>query len=234
MAILEDLAGSGVDKVTFVGGEPSLVSYLPRALRRAKELGLTTCVVTNASRFTVPYFDEIQRDLDWLGVSIDSMSEGVEVEYGRGDGRHIDHAIWTLQEAKARGIKTKLNTVVGRLNWQEDLRPLWQATTPDRWKAFRLLMIQGQNDGAQHLAITNEEWSHWKRLHADLPVIVEDNDDMTESYVMIDPDGQVFQNSDGTYKQGGRVIDVGFAKALETAGWDSAKFRNRGGEYEWR
>lgn len=234
MEILDELAACGVDKVTFVGGEPTLLEYLPRALRHAKDLDLTTCIVTNASRFNHQYFDAVAPHLDWLGVSIDSLSDGIEAEYGRGDGNHVQHAVWTLHEARQRGIQTKLNTVVGALNWQEDLHELWQATQPNRWKAFRLLLIEGQNDASRSLAISDGQWQDWKARHADLPVIAEDNEDMTSSYVMIDPDGQVFQNTTGTYQQGGRVTEIGFRAALERAGWNPGRFLDRGGLYDWR
>src|SRR5688500_4163803 len=49
LAIVDELARAGVRRVTFVGGEPTLLAYLPALLAHSKEAGLATCLVTNAS-----------------------------------------------------------------------------------------------------------------------------------------------------------------------------------------
>jgi hypothetical protein len=64
--------------------------------------------------------------------------------------------------------------------------------------------------------------------------VAEDNEDMTDSSVMIDPDCQVFQNTDGVYHQGDRVCEAGFMEALRRAGWNQLKFMERGGQYDWK
>ena len=43
------LAEAGADKLTFVGGEPTLCPFLGELLVEAKKCGLTTCIVSNAS-----------------------------------------------------------------------------------------------------------------------------------------------------------------------------------------
>ena len=51
--LLEEMATEGVEKVTFVGGEPTLCPWLGELLVRAKELGLTTCIVSNERDFRI-------------------------------------------------------------------------------------------------------------------------------------------------------------------------------------
>src|SRR5687767_11101526 len=44
--------GYTVDKITFAGGEPTLVPWLPELVERAKRHGFVTCIVTNGTRIT--------------------------------------------------------------------------------------------------------------------------------------------------------------------------------------
>lgn len=61
----------------------------------------------------------------------------------------------------------------------------------------------------------------------------EDNDDMTQSYVMVSPDGKFYQNSEESkYKYSGDILDTGVLTALDQVGFDSHKFERRGGSYE--
>jgi radical S-adenosyl methionine domain-containing protein 2 len=64
------LAAAGASKLTFVGGEPLLHPMLPQLIQAAKEAGLTTCVVTNGSRLTVDWLQDMRPHLDWLALSV--------------------------------------------------------------------------------------------------------------------------------------------------------------------
>ena len=57
--VVEALAESGFQKINFAGGEPTLCPWLPNLIRRAKELGLTTSVVTNGSRITEEWLESV-------------------------------------------------------------------------------------------------------------------------------------------------------------------------------
>ena len=73
LSVVEALAGAGFDKINFAGGEPTLCPWLPDLIRRAKELALTTSIVTNGSRITPEWLDSVGNSLDWAAVSIDTV-----------------------------------------------------------------------------------------------------------------------------------------------------------------
>ena len=52
------LAAAGAEKITFVGGEPTMCPYLGDLLAASKDAGLTTCIVTNASGLTEDFLDQ--------------------------------------------------------------------------------------------------------------------------------------------------------------------------------
>jgi radical S-adenosyl methionine domain-containing protein 2 len=58
---------------------------------------------------------------------------------------------------------------------------------------------------------------------------VEDNDDMVQSYIMVDPHGRFFQNRTGQtgYDYSASIIDVGALAAFESMKWSAQKFSAR-------
>lgn len=59
----------------------------------------------------------------------------------------------------------------------------------------------------------------------------ENNDAMTTSYVMVTPDGCLYQNTEGKYTYSDPVLAVGVEEALRQTGFNYDKFRRRGGAY---
>jgi len=235
-AVIEGLGKNGVKKLNLAGGEPLLSDMFASVARSAKDAGLTLSLVTNGSLLKGRALDVILNHMDWVGLSIDSCSEGVEVKLGRGKGGHVERGIALSQTLRDNGIKLKINTVVTSLNVCEDLRPLILRTKPQRWKVFRMLEVKGQNDGASRLAVDRRSFQGFVRRHEDIVLengsgpVFEDNQDMVGSYLMIAPNGDLFKNTGFGYQY------LGLDSWIEN-GWQSFfdydRFVRRGGEYDW-
>jgi molybdenum cofactor biosynthesis enzyme MoaA len=81
--IIRECHDIGVEKITFVGGEPLLSSHLYDVVYHAHSLGLTTCVVTNVSQMSCQWTEKFAPVLDWVGMSIDSLSPEKNISSGR-------------------------------------------------------------------------------------------------------------------------------------------------------
>ncbi|MFZ4580536.1 MAG: viperin family antiviral radical SAM protein [Myxococcota bacterium] len=237
--VIDLLAGAGTEKLTFVGGEPTLHPDLTELVRHAAGLGLTTCIVTNGAKLS-RVLEEAGDAVRWVGLSVDSGSEAVQAALGRGDGTHVGRSIALADEIRARGVHLKLNTVVTALNWQEDMSPLVRRMRPERWKAFQVLRVEGENNGrVEPLLITPDQYQAFVARNAHLaaeglPLVPEDNDAMRGSYVMVDPQGRFFNNEFGRYTVSQPILTVGVEAALAQVGWRADKFEARGGRYNWR
>lgn len=234
-----DLVAAHTDKITFVGGEPTLCPFLGDLVDSAHRSGLTTCIVSNGERLR-PMILRHAASLDWVGLSVDTADEAISVEFGRGAGAHVGRSIELAQLARAHGILVKLNTVVTALNQHEDLTPLVRAIRPDRWKVFQVLPVAGQNDGkVEPLLIDAAQFRAYVERHAHLGAegfgpVAEDNADMTGSYVMIDPMGRFFDNVDGRLVYSPGILDVGVHEAFARVRWERESLVARGGIYAWR
>jgi radical S-adenosyl methionine domain-containing protein 2 len=236
--VIRAVAIAGCRKLNFAGGEPTLHPYIGELVELAKNLGMTTSIVTNGAKLET-LIDRHCRSLDWAGLSVDSAREETQTRLGRGTGGHVARSLEFFDLLRKRDIKSKLNTVVTALNWDEDMTAFVRKARPDRWKVFHVLPIDGQNDGAvEPLLITVDKFGAFVDRHRHLESeglgpIAEDNDAMTGSYVMIDPLGRFYNNWGGQHRYGRPIRDVGVAAALADVGWDKTKFVDRGGLYDW-
>lgn len=220
-------------RLNFAGGEPLLfASRVLEAMQIARELELDVSLITNGSRLTPALMEKLAPLLTILGVSIDALDRESNLAIGRGDcsGRvpDVNDLADLLRLARSRNpdLRIKVNTVVNARNWHLDLTPLVQAIAPDRWKVLRMLPST-----TTQLAIDRQQFEHFVSRHVHLRGVmrVEDNDDMTESYLMVDPHGRFFQNGRPAagYSYSPAILDVGADAAAQTISWSPVKFATR-------
>ena len=225
-----------IDKLTFAGGEPTLVPYLPQLLQTAKEAGLVTCVVTNGTGLSDEFLEECAGYLDWVALSIESANEATNVKLGRGTGDHVEVVRAAVRRLRRRPhIRLKVNTVVTSLNWNEDLHGLILELRPKRWKVLQATRIEDQNGETIGLyEVTPGQFADFCRRHADLKPIPESEADIKGSYLMIDPERRFFGNASGRHVYSEPVLKVGVEKAVRQVDWSPEGFIERGGSYDWR
>ena len=247
LTVPEMLAQSGAEKITFVGGEPTLCPYLGDLLTVSKEVGLTTCIVSNATGLTEKFLDEWGHVIDWIGLSIDASNDDMHTKIGRGlrsdlsrgTSNHLDLARETWKMCQTRGIRMKLNTVVCSHNLDDDMIQLVLELMPERWKIFQVLEVEGQNDDEiESLLVSDNDFQDWIERHRSvsemgIQFIPESNDLMRGSYAMLDALGRFYTNVDGGHRYGPSIISVGVNEAWEENVFLEERFNRRGGIYEW-
>lgn len=239
LAILGAVREAGADKMNFVGGEPTLHRDLENLLDHAYDLGFTTSIVSNGKRLGALLDTRAGRRLGWVGLSIDSASDAGNQAVGRGGSGYVQQVIDLASRARNNGSEIKLNTVVTKANVHEDMRGLLRLVRPSRWKVFQALKVQGQNEhDIEPLLVSTQEFRAFVERHAELAnegiaVVAEDNDAMTDSYAMIDPEGRFFGNSHGVHQVGLPILEVGTERALQSVGFVTSKLIARGGVYDW-
>lgn len=243
ISVVDQLSEFGFGKGNFVGGEPTLCPWLSELIARTKEHGVVTSIVTNGSRITDQWLDNLNGSLDWIGLSIDTVHPEKSIHIGRAIAGKIpiteEEYLDIIGKIKRHGIRLKINTVVNSVNWEENLTPFIRLAKPERWKLFQVLPVKGQNDA--HIAdfeITTDQFEAYVQRNRivendGVTVVPENNEAMTESYVMIDPAGRFFDNTQGFYRYSQPILKVGVEEALRQVSIDPERFRQRGGEYDW-
>jgi len=232
-------------KINFSGGEPTIFKGIEQLIRFAKEQGLETSMVTNCYNLvkTPDLLDELKGCLDLLVFSIDSFEQKTNIEIGRCVGEKkqtisYDYFLRLAQKCNDYGIKIKINTVVTKLNCNENLAKKIATFKPIRWKILRMLPVESQNDdAAKNYYPTDEEYNNFitnnKEIAEELgvKVVAEENEDMIGSYLMISPDGKFFNNVDKKHSYSKPILSEGVESALKETPLMREIFYKREGDY---
>lgn len=238
--VVKKIARAGFEKITFAGGEPLLCKWLPVLIKTAKQLGMTTMIVTNGSKLNDNFLKENKPYLDWIAVSIDSLNDESNVEIGRAivGKKPLGTAYYyeLIDRIHKYGYGLKINTVVNKVNFKDDFNSFINHANPKRWKVLQVLPILGQNDeNIDAFKITDIEYQHFLNTHKTVSCIVpESNEEIRGSYVMVDPAGRFFDNTTGTHRYSKPIIEVGIENAMKQMKYDLDKFNSRGGIYQWK
>ena len=244
------LKEAGMRKINFAGGEPFLYpSKFAWLCQYCKEvLALeSVSIITNGTKVTKAWLDKYGQFVDVMGVSCDSFDERTNQLIGRGTGENVQQLFRIRDWCKELKIKFKLNTVVCKLNWQENMATTIQELQPFRWKCFQVLLVEDENDAstadtaldrrkrdARELLITTDQWQSFCEKHQHLDAFVsESNDLMASSYLILDEYMCFLDKGKGKEKQSKSILEVGVAQALAEVYFDKAAFLKRGGEYDW-
>ena len=199
-------------------------------------------MVTSGSLLSPTWMDAVAGHLDWVALSIDSVNPDTLRQIGRtirsgpfGAPNYLDMAVML----KRHGIRLKINTVVTRLNVNEDLTDIIIESSPERWKLFQVLPVEGQNDGTiGDYLVSDDDSNNYvaksRRVEEHQIIVVPENNDlMRGSYVMVDPEGRLFDNVAGGHTNGRPIIEVGVEEALCDVSTDPEKFISRDGLHDW-
>ena len=245
-AILDAIAenhhtGTQPRKVNFAGGEPFLYRDLPELIAYSKKLDLTTSAVTNGSLLNGELMSRLDGCLDMLALSVDSINPETNRQigrHGRGTPPDFDDCMRLAELVHRAGIRLKINTVVNRLNLNENIGAQIAALSAFRWKIFQAKRILGQNDlQFEQMAVSTVEFHEYvarnrRQMRSDMVIVPETADDMTDSYAMIAPNGCFFDNSRGVYRYSRPILEVGLSEAFRDVEFNADKFVKRGGLYE--
>jgi radical S-adenosyl methionine domain-containing protein 2 len=241
--VVAELSRMGFEKITFAGGEPTLCPWLSELISTAKQYGLTTMIVSNGTGITDEFLEENKAKLDWITLSIDSLNDETNLQTGRAiRGKApitVDSCKELIDRVKSANFRLKINTVVSKANYTDDLSSIIEYAKPERWKIFQVLPIEGQNSRlVDDLLIHDEEYQLFVRNHAKLntltTIVPENNDEMKGTYAMVDPAGRFYTNETGANRYSSPICEVGAVKAYNEMGYNVSKFIQRGGIYDWK
>ncbi|EJG0619918.1 viperin family antiviral radical SAM protein [Vibrio vulnificus] len=231
--VLKEKLGYESVRLNFAGGEPMMLgNTFVTALVLAKQKGFKTSIITNG-HYLIHGKSPLPKDtLDMIGISFDSQYLSTRMKIGRNDRKgnsfgvnDLTHALANLTQSQT-GIKTKINTVINSLNWEEDFSNLISSLKPYKWKVLQV-MPYGDNE----MLISKEQFDNFVLRHSGLglPMYSESNSTMTESYLMISPEGCFYQNTANKpgYKYSECINSCGVEKALSQIEFNPITFASR-------
>lgn len=220
-------------RINFAGGEPVMLgARFVSALLFAKSIGFNTSLITNGHFLSPTMLRRIAPHLDMLGLSFDTADYLIAQSIGRTDrkGEWFSPQKALTVTALYRQLnpqgKLKVNTVVNAFNFRENLNAAIALLQPDKWKLLRALPVY-----SDQLTISQEKYDSYVQKHKEHSnvIAIEDNYDMWQSYLMINPEGNFYQNSSSC--QGltlsPSILDIGVSKALNHVNFNVKAFASR-------
>lgn len=221
--ILKKLLDFGVDKISFVGGEPLLYTKLYDLVKCGKEYskGKTQFSITTNTILLTKMIDnkmvideeQMKKTLeifDWITLSLDGSNREIQSKMGR-NKYHFDRVITILKYLNNPQClqKIKINTVVSNIN-KECLRELYNLLCEynvERWKLFRFLPSRSnalKNKDKYYISEKQflNEIEKIKRNNISNKIVITINGygNFDNSYITISSDGNLVVYDNGEYQ----------------------------------
>ena len=220
-------------RVNLAGGEPLVYPYIDEVIDYIASKGIKVSIITNGS-----YLSE-ERILKWagkvetIGISIDAKSAETNALIGRCSAQgplDLEKTAKLTKLMRELGIKFKINTVVTRVNLNEDLLSVYKMLKPNKIKYLCVHVVENKNKDSQSILPSTSEFDGFveRNLYDEnCNVVVENSGYMANSYFMINPQGEVYLNDNGTEKLYGCCLEKSLSDIYEILPLNEEKFEQR-------
>ena len=216
-------------RLNIAGGEPTLSKNLDFIIETAYRIGFKVSIITNSSIITTKFIRLNAKYLSMFATSIDSINRNNNLKIGREikeNTLEISQVFKNIELFRSfnKDIKIKINTVVNADNYNEYLGDFINLIKPNKWKVFQALSIN-----SNEIYCNDTQYETFLQNHKKLKISTysENNDEMTDSYIMIDPHGRFYQNTNGSYIYSKSILDITENEIMKCVNVDMSKYNNR-------
>ncbi|MFA6159479.1 MAG: radical SAM protein [Parcubacteria group bacterium] len=225
--VIKRLKKLGARGVVFTGGEPSLISDLPKILAYAKKLGLLCVLSTNGSAFhkNPTFLKKCASSLDWISLPIDStdpvIGNTLRKNITHSPLKHFETTIDIIRfiQKNIPRLKIKIGTVVTKLNQNivcniPNYLSLNKAI-PDTWKIYQISPSEYGKINYSTLRISNTKF---EKIFEKCAIKAESNNlknvqkysnvDRPGKYLFVNPQGEllIVDNKTNNYQSIGNIL----------------------------
>ncbi len=114
--VMAALIVSGVERITWAGGEPTLSPGFTRLLERGRECGIRNVITTHGLTLTRKFIESMDPTTDTVRVSFDGLAETHDRIRG---GAYFSRTLRAVDRLRASGIPVEANVTLTRQNFEQ-------------------------------------------------------------------------------------------------------------------
>ena len=164
-----------------------------------------------------------------IGLSIDALKPELLQKMGRCTKNNEiltpTRCISLCKSIKENDMQLKINTVVSKLNLQENFIDFIQTVCPDRWKILKMKGFSNGKIDNYKLEIPEDDFNRFCSLYTSIPHIKETS--LKNTYIMIDSGGRLVDNSTEQYKPIANLLQKSFSEAFKDLPFEEALYESR-------
>ena len=212
--ILNNLENSGVNSITWTGGEALLLNGIDELLKISHEKGIKNKIITNGKLLTKERIDKIYKYLDSITLSIDSIDDDINYSLGRGKN-HFEEIKEILDYIKEKkyDVKMRINSVVckNNVNNFEDLTNFLNNYNIYSWRIFKFMPLRekaviNKESFDIPLSIYDKVVSYIKTNSNIENIDTRIEEDMEKKYVLILANGDIVITNKGKDEKVGNAL----------------------------
>ncbi len=224
-------AGIKNGRINLAGGELLMVSFVVELITYIKSVGLDVSIITNGVMLNKQLIDDVAEHISMIGISVDSISKDTNIKIGRCDCDNnvlnVDQLIEIAKYIKSKGIKLKINSVITKLNLDENLNEFYNEINPDRIKILQMRVMGEMNKNSENLAISESEFqTYCEKINAK-NLVIETSEDMEDSYYIVNPKGELQRNSNNKLTTVGNLLEENFNDMIKDCKINADKVEKR-------
>lgn len=158
--------GTEIKCLNITGGEPTLHPLFYDILKTVKDNDIPVWISTNGSTISRDDIEIISQYAEGISISVDSISNTKERDIGRGFGNHVTNVLKVSDLINENGINLGVNTVVTKINCQDNLRSLIHRINPHKWNIFQRFPGPHQNNAFINKMANDYQFREFVRKHS--------------------------------------------------------------------
>lgn len=200
--LIKNLKVNGIDKIVIAGGEPLLCDDIYDLLEFASKTGVSIGIQTNG--FFLNKLETVLKFVDWIALPLDGISLNAQMKMRTSD-EHYSYFLQAIRlikthqsSRKGNQLKIKVGTVVTKYNVAEieQIATILAKLNINVWKLYKLRKRGKGNEIFNDYHVVDMEVERIvgiiKSKYPSLNIFYSTDNEISDSYVIIDPDSSTY------------------------------------------